>query len=96
VAQLYKGNDKAMVTCKNRGQPCVKIVPIMGTKNFISNETGNEMFGLWKNRRETEDVEHFARDLRKGRKRAYLIFCVNALVPSERHPFLSKLNGKLV
>jgi len=27
---------------------------------------------------------------------AYLIFCVNALVPSERHPFLSKLNGKLV
>ena len=29
-------------------------------------------------------------------KRAYLIFCVNALVPSERHPFLSKLNGELV
>jgi len=27
---------------------------------------------------------------------AYLIFCVNTLVPSERHPFLSKLNGELV
>ena len=29
-------------------------------------------------------------------RRAYLIFCVNAQVSSERNPFLSKLNGELV
>ena len=32
----------------------------------------------------------------KPEDRAYLIFCVNAQVSSERNPFLSKLNGELV
>jgi hypothetical protein len=30
------------------------------------------------------------------KRRAYLIFCVNGKVSSERNPFFSELNGKLV
>jgi len=65
---IFQAASGQEITVTYRGQPCVKIVPIMGTKNFVSNEMENELFGLWKNRRETENVEQFARDLRKGRK----------------------------
>jgi len=31
----------------------------------VSNEPENELFGIWKDRKDTDDVEHFVRNIRK-------------------------------
>jgi len=54
------------ITITYRGKPCAKIVPIISKKSIISEE--NELFGIWKNRDDTENVEQFVRGLRKGSK----------------------------
>ena len=71
-----------------------------------STEVINMLFAEW-NQEEALAVR-YNEGIKKGRNegkeenakkkkvRAYLIFCVNALVSSERDPFLSKLNGELV
>lgn len=48
-----------------RGKPCAKLVPIEEEKK-TSPET-NELFGIWKDNAQTEDVEKYTRTIRKGR-----------------------------
>ncbi|HJV33653.1 type II toxin-antitoxin system prevent-host-death family antitoxin [Geomonas sp.] len=47
-----------------RGRPCAKLVPYSepGSKAEKS-----ELFGIWKDREETADVDAYVRNLRKGR-----------------------------
>jgi prevent-host-death family protein len=52
------------VTITFRGKPCAKLVPI--EDNDELNEK-NELFGIWKNNKETEKVDNYVRNLRKGR-----------------------------
>ena len=63
------------ITVTYRGKPCAKIVPFAGKKSLVSeSESGaksDELFGIWKNREDTKDVELFVRKLRKGRKNDY-------------------------
>jgi prevent-host-death family protein len=47
-----------------RGKPCAKLVPI--EDNDESSEM-NELFGIWKDNKETENVEDYIRSVRKGR-----------------------------
>jgi prevent-host-death family protein len=58
--------NRQEITITYRGKPRAKIVPIIGKKDLISEE--NELFGIWKNKNGTENVEQFVRDLRKGKK----------------------------
>ncbi len=47
-----------------RGKPCAKLVPFSeGDKDT----SGDELFGLWKDREELQDVAGYVRQLRKGR-----------------------------
>ena len=64
ISQAASGQE---ITVTYRGRPCAKIVPIASGKDFAPDETEDELFGLWRNRLDTENVEQFARDLRKGR-----------------------------
>ncbi len=48
-----------------RGKPYAKLVPLNKTEKKI-NET-NELFGIWKDRDDLEDVASYVRELRKGR-----------------------------
>ena len=48
-----------------RGKPCAKLVPIEEEKT-ASIQT-NELFGIWKDNAQTENVENYVRAVRKGR-----------------------------
>ena len=65
ISQVNNGQE---VTVTFRGEPLAKIVPLRTGKNSSKNESENELFGIWKNREETENVEQYVRNVRKGRK----------------------------
>jgi len=52
------------VTITYRGKPCAKLVPIEDNEELIEK---NELFGIWENNNETEKVDKYLRNLRKGR-----------------------------
>ena len=47
-----------------RGKPCAKLVPLEEEK--VSTQP-NDLFGIWKDNAQTEDVENYIRNIRKGR-----------------------------
>ena len=52
------------VTITFRGKPCAKLVPIEDNEEPIEK---NELYGIWENNNETEKVDKYVRNLRKGR-----------------------------
>jgi len=48
-----------------RGKPYAKLVPMNKTKKSI--DTTNELFGIWKNRTDLNDVSAYVREIRKER-----------------------------
>ena len=48
-----------------RGKPYAKLVPLRDSKNKV--EKSSELFGIWKNRKDLEDVDSYVREIRKGR-----------------------------
>jgi len=68
ISQVNNGQE---VTITFRGEPLAKIVPISAKRNIAKNEPEDELFGIWKNRENTENVNQYVRNKRKGRT------CVN-------------------
>ncbi|MCL2155730.1 MAG: type II toxin-antitoxin system prevent-host-death family antitoxin [Leptospirales bacterium] len=60
-------NNGQEITITYRGKPSAKIVPITEKQNNNFKETENELFGIWKNRKDMENVEQYVRKIRKGR-----------------------------
>ena len=52
------------VTITYRGKPCAKLVSI---EEKPLNEVSNALFGIWKDNTQTEDVDGYIKNLRKGR-----------------------------
>lgn len=48
-----------------RGKPYAKLVPF--TKSKQTNENTDELFGMWKDRKDIKNVNKYVRELRKGR-----------------------------
>ena len=69
ISQVNNGQE---ITITYRGKACAKIIPLKSQiKNKRDNnleETDNELFGMWKDREDMEDVEQYVRNMRKGRK----------------------------
>jgi len=67
ISMVKNGQD---VTITYRGKPSAKIISIMNRKDTGMKEfdSENELFGLWKKRKDTENVEQYVRNIRKGRK----------------------------
>jgi len=65
MSQVSKGQE---ITVIYRGKPRAKIIPINAGKIPFSQGPENELFGIWKDRQDTADVEQFVRNIRKGRK----------------------------
>ena len=61
-------SDGQVVTITYRGKPRAKIVPITDKRIFDIEDSSDELFGIWKNRKEMENVEQYIRNIRKGRK----------------------------
>ena len=47
-----------------RGKPCAKLVPYQKSKKKAGKD---ELFGIWKERKDIQNVEEYVRGLRKGR-----------------------------
>jgi prevent-host-death family protein len=48
-----------------RGKPYARIVPLKETKKDKNSK--NELFGIWKGRKDIQNVDGYVRKLRKGR-----------------------------
>ena len=48
-----------------RGKPCAKLVPIEESKKNLRDT--KELFGIWKDRTDLDDVNSYVRNLRKER-----------------------------
>ena len=48
-----------------RGKPYAKIVPLKESKK--DKDSKNELFGIWKDRKDMENVNEYVRNLRKSR-----------------------------
>jgi len=64
ISQAAGGQE---ITVTYRGKPRAKIVPIVDINNSALENSEGDLFGLWKNRKDTADVDKFVRNLRKGR-----------------------------
>jgi prevent-host-death family protein len=47
-----------------RGKPCAKLIPYREKKEKI---TENELFGIWKDNDNVQEIDDYIRGLRKGR-----------------------------
>ena len=48
-----------------RGKPCAKLVPIKESKRNLRDT--KELFGIWKDRTDLDDVNSYVRNIRKER-----------------------------
>ena len=62
LLNTVKRGEEVIITY--RGKPCAKLVPIEEETKPV---TPGELFGIWKNNGQTENVENYVRNLRKGR-----------------------------
>ena len=65
ISQVINGQD---ITITYRGKPSAKIIPIADRRTYETEDSNDELFGLWKDRKEMENVEQYIRNARKGRK----------------------------
>ena len=65
LSQVNKGLD---VIITYRGKPSAKIIPIPTEDLIYNDDTEDEIFGIWKDRKDIENVEQYVRKIRKGRK----------------------------
>ena len=56
-------NKKMIITY--RGKPCAKLVPL---EENISNEAEDELFAMWSDHHDFDDVDAYVRNKRKGRE----------------------------
>jgi antitoxin (DNA-binding transcriptional repressor) of toxin-antitoxin stability system len=64
VSHIVQGDG---ITIMYNGKPYAKIVPL-DDKSAESDDSGKELFGLWKDRTETDDTASYVRNMRQGRK----------------------------
>jgi prevent-host-death family protein len=64
MSQVSNGQE---ITVTYRGKPRAKIIPINTGRIPVSQEPDNELFGIWKDRKDMVNVEQFVRNIRKGR-----------------------------
>jgi prevent-host-death family protein len=73
TAKDLRFNSKGLLDTVNRGEeviitfrgkPCAKLIPY---KDEYEDIKKNELFGIWKDNDNIQDVNEYARGLRKGR-----------------------------
>ena len=65
ISQVDNGQE---VTITYRGKPRAKIVPIIDRRKIDTIDSDDELFGIWKDRKDMANVDRFIRKIRKGRK----------------------------
>jgi prevent-host-death family protein len=65
ISQVNNGQE---ITITYRGKACAKIIPLNNRKSIDMEESDDELFGIWRDRKDMEDVEQYIGNIRKGRK----------------------------
>jgi prevent-host-death family protein len=65
ISQVNNGQE---ITITYRGKACAKIIPINTKQGINLEDADNELFGMWKERKDMEDVDQYVRKIRRGRK----------------------------
>ena len=65
ISQVNNGQE---ITITYRGKACAKIIPINTKQSITIEETDDELFGMWRDRGDMENVEQYVRNMRRGRK----------------------------
>jgi len=65
LSKVNKGQD---IIITYRGKPSARIIPITTGETAYNDDTEDELFGVWKDRKDIENVEQYVRKIRKGRK----------------------------
>jgi prevent-host-death family protein len=66
ISQVQNGSE---ITITYHGKALAKIVSLHNKREiYEESEAENELFGIWKNNTETEDVGEYVRSIRKGRQ----------------------------
>ena len=63
LLNTVKRGEEVIITY--RGKPCAKLIPIEDSEDCASLK--NKLFGIWEDNLQTEDVEDYVRNIRKGR-----------------------------
>jgi prevent-host-death family protein len=64
ISQVNNGQE---ITITYRGKAFAKIIPLKTESAKQNTDAENELFGIWKNREDIQDVEQYVRSIRKGR-----------------------------
>ncbi|MDR3196728.1 MAG: hypothetical protein LBU34_02565 [Planctomycetaceae bacterium] len=64
ISHVGQGHD---VTIMYNGKAYAKIIPL-GKESMESDGSEKELFGLWKDRTDLDDVTSYVRKMRQGRK----------------------------
>ena len=62
LLETVKRGEEVVITF--RGKPCAKLVPLDEQKK---QKNKNDLFGIWEDYDQTENVNKYVRDMRKGR-----------------------------
>ncbi len=62
LIESVKRGEEVVITY--RGKPCARLVPY---QNQETADKRHQLFGMWKDRQETDNVQKYVRSLRKGR-----------------------------
>ncbi|MDR2745878.1 MAG: type II toxin-antitoxin system prevent-host-death family antitoxin [Treponema sp.] len=63
ISQVNNGQE---IIITYRGKPSAKIIPLEWEN--LKQDHDNELFGIWKDREDINDVNQYIRNMRKGRK----------------------------
>jgi antitoxin (DNA-binding transcriptional repressor) of toxin-antitoxin stability system len=65
ISQVNNGQE---TTITYRGKVCAKITSFDNKQSTNFDEADNELFGMWKDRKDMENVEKYVRNMGRGRK----------------------------
>ena len=65
ISEVNKGQE---ITITWQGKPSARIIPFVDVKNGSADVSSDELFGIWKDREDIEDIEQYVRNMRKSRK----------------------------
>ena len=66
IIEKVSNGQEVVVTF--RGKALARIVPILNFGEKIEQNEKEELFGLWKNHEDIENVDNYVRKMRKGRE----------------------------
>jgi prevent-host-death family protein len=61
ISQVNNGQE---IIITYRGKAFAKIIPL--NRKYPEQDYDDELFGIWKDREDTKDVEQYVRNMRKG------------------------------